>query len=135
MAKVAEGLGAHFDLQSRLNRVPRGGPRGEGVARGPLGAPSSLPPPGGTRPDQAMVLGSRLINFDAMVARHAHGSAWAYSARQWHRLANYVALLRIAIGGGGDGLRRLSTLELYVSYVLLNGGYRFISGTGPLNRG
>ena len=135
MAKVAEGLGAHFDLQSRLNRVPRGGPRGEGVVRGSLGAPSSLPPSGGTHPGQAMVLGSRLINFDAMVARHAHGSAWAYSARQWHRLANYVALLRIATGGGGGSLRRLSTLEIYVSYVLLNGGYRFVSGTGPLNRG
>ena len=67
--------------------------RGEGGAGGGGGTTRLSSPP--THPPLQGQSGvrSRLISFDGLVARNAHGTAWAHSQRQWNRLAQFLTTI------------------------------------------
>ena len=69
----------------------------------------------------------------------ARSHKWMYSRAQWHQLGWYFTHVQVhAVEGGGDGhgvFPRVSTLEMYLSYLLMNGQGRFESQICEESRG
>ena len=107
-----------------------GGGESVGCDSRPVSSPSWVPLPSNDVWSRAQPL-----DFQISYRLQGKGQTWPYSIGQWHQLVYFMTLCRIPCEVDVDRVPLPSILEVYLSYLRVNGNSRFLSGISEEQHG